>query len=176
MVAGWPASHRALWIYIAGIRLSVSSWCRLAEAICGGRRLHTKVGTNARSAKRREALSLLQTRRMLNTRVFNEIYPLSFLPRSHRLSFFLYPSFFYHPPPPPPLSLKRESMQSKGSWLSLTVGDSGRLRSLSTETLQHMRSFLKEWPQNPHWFGLVGAFPQSKQSDSAITTQKGQAA
>lgn len=34
--------------------------------------------------------------------------------------------------------------------LSLTVGDSGRLRSLSTETLQHMRSFLKEWPQNPH--------------------------
>lgn len=32
-------------------------------------------------------------------------------------------------------------------WL---VGNSGRLRSLSTETLQHMRSFLKEWPQNPH--------------------------
>lgn len=57
--------------------------------------------------------------------------------------------------------------------LSLTVVDSGRLRSLSTETLQHMRSFLKEWPQNPHWFGLMGAFPQSKQSDTTLSQHSG---
>lgn len=76
--------------------------------------------------------------------------PLTLPPPPHHLSLYL-PLFFFLS-----TSLKRESMQSKGSYkamalyLSLTVGDSGRLRSLSTETLQHMRSFLKEWPQNPH--------------------------
>lgn len=61
------------------------------------------------------------------------------------------------PRPPAPPSLKRRKHAKRYSRRSyrllcvpLTVGDSGRLRSLSTETLQHMRSFLKEWPQNPH--------------------------
>lgn len=46
----------------------------------------------------------------------------------------------------------------------LTAGGCARLRSLSTETLQHMRSFLQEEPQNPHWFELVWVLRQSTQT------------
>lgn len=120
------------------------SW--LPAAIRDGWRMHTKVGTDARST-RRDSLHCRLGRCYSHTLMSNETTHLL-------LSFSPFPLLFF-------LScLKRESMQSKDSYnaMSLTVGDCGRLRSLSTETLQHMRSFLKEWPQNPHWFGLMGAF------------------
>lgn len=94
--------------------------------------------------------------------------PSTFLPFKYIfLSFLLFPTSLLLPPPPPQPQpfldhhhhhhSREGSMQKRYSRRSycllcvpLTVGDSGRLRSLSTETLQHMRSFLKEWPQNPH--------------------------
>lgn len=72
-------------------------------------------------------------------------------PEKHTLTLSSHP---LTPPTPRYVSFQERSRAkvaiARCRCLSLTVGDSGRLRSLSTETLQHMRSFLKEWPQNPH--------------------------
>lgn len=117
-----------------GLMLTASSCSRQAKTA------QLKLGTDARST-RRGSLHCRLGRCYSHTRAANET--------THPLLPSLSSPFRFS-------SLKRESMQSTGSYkamvlcLSLTVGDSGRLRSLSTETLQHMRSFLKEWSQNPH--------------------------
>lgn len=53
----------------------------------------------------------------------------------------------------------------------LTACGCGRLRSLSTETLQHMRTFLQEKPQNLHWFGLLCSFVNSRNLTRSITME-----
>lgn len=107
------------------LELSVSSWCRLAEAVCGGLQTAHKTRDKREERKEKKRLSLLQTRRMLNTRVFNEIYPPPPLLLSSFASSFLFfniiLSFFFLLPPSLPSATQERKHAKQRQLLKLYV-------------------------------------------------------